>query len=146
MRYAASHVPIILSIHIYLGACSEPASPTAPSNTVRCFVTAISTEPRWLSFSGRRTFLYAPWFRPVHSQVRQAFLPFSPYIFCRPPAYRSQPPPLETFRLRCITAAITVTLCRLHRASDRISAACRSIRVGISGRYPVILPIELSVL
>ena len=30
MRYAASHVPIILSIHIYLGACSEPASPTVP--------------------------------------------------------------------------------------------------------------------
>jgi hypothetical protein len=29
-RYAVSHVPIILSVHIYLGACSEPASPTAP--------------------------------------------------------------------------------------------------------------------
>ena len=94
-------------------------------------------------FSDPRTLLCTLRFRPLHSQVRQVSLPFSPYIFCRPPAYRSQPPPLETFRLRCITAAITVTLCRLHRASDRISAACRSIRVGISGRYPVILPIQI---
>lgn len=30
VRYAASHVPITLSVHIYLGACSEPASPTVP--------------------------------------------------------------------------------------------------------------------
>lgn len=46
---------------------------------------------------------------------------------------------------------ISVTLCRLPRAlkpfaSLRLQTACRSLRVGISGRYPIILPIEISVL
>ena len=41
-----------------------------------------------------------------------------------------------------------VALCRLHRASDTslLDCACRSIREGVSGRYPVIPPFGLSVL
>lgn len=43
-----------------------------------------------------------------------------------------------------LIAQLTVTLSRLYRASD--IAACRSIRVGVSGRYSIIPPIGLSVL
>lgn len=43
--------------------------------------------------------------------------------------------------------SITVTLCRLCRASDTCKTnACRSIKVGVSGRYTIIPPIELLVL
>ena len=59
-------------------------------------------------------------FRPVHSQVRQTFLSFSPYIFYRPPAYRLHYPPPDAFRLCFIYKTNTVTLCRLHRTSEHL--------------------------
>lgn len=43
---------------------------------------------------------------------------------------------------------LTITLCRLHRASDiNLSVnACRSIKEGVSRRYPIIPPLRLLVL
>jgi len=111
-------VPIILSMHIPLGACFEPVSLNVPAgfsafahygfsyfefllnHTDHAFASVyISTD---LSF------------RPVPSQVRQSSRTFSPWVFYRPPAYR------QHFYLSRLSSALPVraTLCRLHRASD----------------------------
>lgn len=87
-------------------------------------------------------------YRPLLSQVCQTvLLPFSPYLFYRPPTYRIHRPPLDRFRF---DFQITVSLSRLHRAFNiditTNTNANRSIREGISGRYSVILPFGLSVL
>lgn len=59
LRYATSYVPITLSLHIYLGACSEPVGFDSAYNTIRFFVTAISTKPHRL-----------PFFRQSHISMR----------------------------------------------------------------------------
>ncbi|HEZ7987437.1 MAG TPA: hypothetical protein RWO09_10990 [Ruminococcus sp.] len=67
--------------------------------------------------------------RPVHSQVRQLFPTFSPYISYRPPTYGIHHSPLNSFRIRF--RRFTVSLSRLHRASDKISFPI--MPVGVSG-------------
>jgi len=42
----ASYVPMILPVHIYLGACSEPVSLDSACNTIGYFITANFTLPR----------------------------------------------------------------------------------------------------
>ena len=60
-------------------------------------------------------------YRPVHSQVRQIILSFSPYTFSRfrvrPPTYQIHNSPLNRFRTGLLR--FTVSFSRLHRASDR---------------------------
>ena len=104
MRIVDCHVPIILSVHIPLGACYEPADLDVPITHH-----GFSYGPYLLNrinyafaspyISIRRTY------RPVHSQVRQ-LLTFSPWVFYRPPACRQHHPPLDSFRYVVTTAVL----------------------------------------
>ena len=72
-------------------------------------------------------------YRPVHSQVRQIILSFSPYTFSRfrvrPPTYQIHNSPLNRFRTGLLR--FTVSFSRLPRASDR--SRFRFPPVGVSG-------------
>ena len=60
IRYAVSHVPIILSVHIYTQVlCSEPVGLDSACNAIRFFITAIFTKPHRL-----------PFFRQSHISMR----------------------------------------------------------------------------
>ena len=67
-------------------------------NTVRNFISTNLTFPHCRCSMTACTFLYSNAYRPVHSQVRQIFLSFSPYAFYRPPTYRIHHSPLNSFR------------------------------------------------
>lgn len=129
MRIVDCHVPIILSLHIYLGVCYRPDSLAVPLTLQgihidKFYFTSLSPHSSSICISAYSRF------RPVHSQIRQTFLSFSPYIFYRPPTYRIHRSPLNSFRIHI--SRFTVSLSRLHRASDKIGFPI--MPVGVSGK------------
>lgn len=84
-------------------------------NNIRYFIVKIFTLPHIHPWQDTYISICLS-FRPLHSQVRQCFCTFSPYIFYGFPTYRLYHPPLDNFRSR-ILSYFTITLSRLHRAS-----------------------------
>lgn len=80
---------------------------------------------------------------PVPSQVRQSFQTFSPWTFYRPPAYRRHYPPLDSFRVRDTphVRPLSADFTELQTIQVSLSIACRSLRAGVLGRYPLIPPV-----
>ena len=136
-RYTAFNVPIILSVHIALGACYKPVSLIVPVTlyglSYRIFLLNHTNYLcRYIHIS-----MY-PEFRPVHSQVRQfLFGAFSPLLFYRPPAYRQHIPPLEYFPQLCLFGLLSADFTELLNIC-LLSRANRSIKGSVSGRYSFI--------
>ena len=84
-------------------------------------------------------------FRSVHSQVRQPFRAFSPWVFYRPPAYRQHHPPLDSFPQLNLFGLLSADFTELLTFQVSFYNASRSIREGVSGRYSFIPPFGLSV-
>ena len=64
----------------------------------------------------------------------------------RPPAYRQHHPPLDSFPQHNLFGLLSADFTELLTHQLSLKYASRSIRVGVSGRYPIIPPIGLSVL
>ena len=114
-------------------------------NTVRYFILTNFTLPHchhnnslYISIQLR--------FRPVHSQISQTFLSFSPYAFYRPPTYRIHHSPLNSFRSACADYGISQPTSPSFWQNQFLNPANRSIRGSVSRRYPIIPLLGLSVL
>lgn len=114
------HVPMILSVHIPLGASFGPDGWRAPVTPYGGSYTKsyLTTPSARLRPDISACVNIDPFIRRF---VRQSS--FSPWVFFRPPAYW-QHCPLDRFR--CIST--TAAFCRLYRASDVYAP------VGVSGR------------
>lgn len=62
------------------------------------------------------------------------------------PTYRQYHPPLDSFPQLYLLGLLSADFTGLHTYQLSLTYACRSIKVSVSGRYPFIPLIELSVL
>lgn len=141
------HVPITLSVHISLGVRYSPVSLTVPVTQygVSYFRFLLHRTDPHLSV---RTFLYGKHLDPYIRGFRQSVVDNSHHryfvdsrrVICIQYLYR-------TFVSRVATLLRQTSADFIELQTPAFTAgAGRSIREGISGRYPVILPFELSVL
>lgn len=114
----------------------------AACNGTRSFLGTGCTQPHWPPLSGALHFYSFP-YRSVNSKIRQCFTHTGHSYFIDIPAYQIHNLPPGYFRGLCFI--LTVSFSCLQRASHSPSisgfSACRSINVGVSGRYPIIPPI-----
>ena len=140
------HVPITLSVHISLGVRYSPVSLTVPVTQygVSYFRFLLHRTDPHLSV---RTFLYGKHLDPYIRGFRQSVVDNSHHryfvdsrrVICIQYLYR-------TFVSRVATLLRQTSADFIELQTPAFTAgAGRSIREGISGRYPVILPFELSV-
>ena len=151
-------VPVILSVHIPLGACSKPVSLDAPvthhgvsyerfllhhtncdSNTSMHFCMLLDIDPyirKFVSPVGHSHHGYFIDPRPI-GYTAHLWATFLSTALCH-----------DAFQH--LRFSVRAALSRLHRASDiysfRFWYASRRIREGVSGRYPFIPPFGLPVL
>lgn len=111
------------------------------------FITTIFTHPRTPRAKRGNAFRQIQTYRPVYSEVRQCWMHHSHHEYPTPGIWAA---PSTSGQVSCGIIPLTVAFCRLHRAFDRETVvyfpANRSIRVGVSARYPVTPPIGLLVL
>ena len=140
------HVPITLSVHISLGVRYSPVSLTVPVTQygVSYFRFLLHRTDPHLSV---RTFLYGKHLDPYIRGFRQSVVDNSHHryfvdsrrVICIQYLYR-------TFVSRVATLLRQTSADFIELQTPAFTAgAGRSIGEGISGRYPVILPFELSV-
>lgn len=140
------HVPITLSVHISLGVRYSPVSLTVPVTQygVSYFRFLLHRTDPHLSV---RTFLYGKHLDPYIRGFRQSVVDNSHHryfvdsrrVICIQYLYRTFVSHVATLLRQ--TSADFIEL----QTPAFTAGASRSIREGISGRYPVILPFELSV-
>lgn len=141
---SAFHVPIILSLDTF--RCFLWAYVLDDAyNIIRSFINTILTKPHTSCRDKIHISMYYL-SRPVRSEVRQVFLPFSPWVSDT----RHVGGTIHLWIAFVETNFITVSLCRLYRAFDYSIVAYRIANRSISGnpsrRYPVIWFLGLSVL
>ena len=116
-------------------------------NLLWCFITFIFTPPHWLAINATSTFLCRHGIDPYIRGFRQSVVDNSHHryfvdsrrVICIQYLYR-------TFVSRVATLLRQTSADFIELQTPAFTAgAGRSIREGISGRYPIILPFELSV-
>lgn len=141
------HVPVLLSLHMLLGAPYGPVCLDIPVIYRGISYLGILLYHTYAA-TQHRAFLPTSLIDP-YIQLFVIHVPdieYSPWAFYRLPAYHPQPP-LACFAPYFYTADV---FSRLHRAlyhwKVAFSDAYRSIRAGISERYLIILPVGIPVL
>ena len=128
MRIVGCHVPIILSVHIYLGALLWSWQLDNACNIVRYFISENLTLPHCHCSKAVCTFLCS---RVLDPYIRRFVRYFNHshhiyFIDPRPMGYT-----IHLWTAFVLLTQITVSLSRLHRASDKISFLI--MPVGVSG-------------
>ena len=142
------HVPIFLSVHIPLGGPFKPVHLSGTCNTAGSFILTTLTHPhthrrrRQPHFCG--SFVLTRTFRA--SSVRSTAHPHHGHfidprrIICTPHRWGAFLGLTVRADFRRLPRALG------HSASLRLHHARRSLRAGVSGRYPIIPPVGISVL
>ncbi len=117
-------------------------------NAIRCFITASFTPPHTLHYRGSGLFGHFP-FRLLHSGFCQHFCILAICGY-EPPAYHSRPPLARFCPIAALLLAYKASVfSRLQRAVSVREVALpflqRSLRGSVSGRYPFIPLLGISV-